>query len=223
MDLVKIKETEAHGQAQIINGVASDLRTYGSCDIADNAEKLISSSHEQLAGCQTEVKALNKAVEILVGLRERIEASPDRLQNYLRGFIPDLMKLLNTKDLAALETLSSQDALLLLSLQRPSLVYAEQEAKDAEKQAELEVTIEQQKREVWKEAELHLANVLEQVNAEKSEEFEERVNGLKQEFALQLREELTAQQEAHQQLIAEENAKLEAELALQHQANMEIK
>jgi len=61
------------------------------------------------------------------------------------------------------------------------------------------------------------------VNAEKSEEFNERVHELKREFALQLREELTAQQEAHQQLIAEENAKLEAELALQHQANMEVK
>ena len=138
-----------------INAVITDLRAHGASEIADRAEQLILASHEQLTSCQSEMNNLNTISHILSGLRERIECSPVSLQTYLRGFIPDLMKLLTSGDLKGLESLSAHDALMLLSLQRPSLVYADQEAKDAERRAEFDVLLEQQKVEVLKEAGEH--------------------------------------------------------------------
>jgi len=220
--LVKTKESEVKSQVDNMSTVIVDLRTHGDSEVADKAEKLIATSHEQLGGCEAEMCGLMRTVDILLGLRERIDASPERLQTYLRGFVPDLLKLLGS-GAVDLDSLSIQDALLMLSLERPSLVYAQQELRDAEKQVEFEAILQQQKEEVFKEAESHLGNVLEQVQSEKSEELEERVLELKEEHANHLAQQLQAQEEQHQQLLREEAAKLEAELAEQHRVELEAK
>jgi len=219
MDLVTIKEGEVQTQVKSINALVSDIRTHEKekeNEIADKAEQLISTSSDQLATCQTELDVLRHNVEVLRSLRQRIEASPDKLQNYLRGFVPDLIKLMALKEgVDDVGGLSGADALLLLSLNRPVLLHAQQEVRDAEKRVEFETLLEQQKEEVKKEAQQHFDNVLQTVVLEKEEELNVRVEEVQREHTDTLAQELHLRDEAHKEHLRDEADKLQTQLQAQ--------
>lgn len=220
IDLVRAKETEVNSQVKNLKELICNIREYELSDIADKTEKLIVSSNESLYWVESEIELLTNKLNILLGFQRQLEGSPEKLQKYLNAFIPDFIKLLNSKEVD-IQNLCNEDALLLLTLRRTELVYAEVQEKEAELNIQFEATLKKEGENIRKEATEHLNTVIEKLEADKNNELNEKVNDLERLHKHHLQKELEIQYEAHQQEICDANAKLESELTAQLKTELE--
>jgi len=223
IDLVKVKEIEISSQIKSVTDLIVSLRSFGSSDIANLAEELIASATEHLHSCESEIETAKNKLNFLLGYQQRIKGSPELVQEHLEGFTPDLIKLLNIKQYKGMEELSNDDALLLFSLQRPELIYAEVQLKEEEKQKEFEALIQKQREDLAKQAELMVGSEIEKVEAHKDNVLDSKVLELNELYENNLKEELRIQSEADQQHLENTTAALKEELDSLHLSEMNSK
>merc|ERR1712226_1472785 len=111
-------------------------------------------------------------------------------------------------------------ALLMLSLKRPELIYAEVKLREKELKTKFEATLDQQKEELLKEAEKNLNDALEILALSKDNEMKIKTEELITFHQNHLQEELKAQAEANQVAQEMELSKQAEELTLKHGEEM---
>lgn len=220
VELVKAKEAEAKLQMGKLQELIQDVRELGPNVIADKTESLISVSAENLNWGENQMKSANQKLKFLHDFQKRVDGSVEKLKVYLDGFTPDLIKLLQLEKFVEEQDLSNEDALLMLSLKRPELIYEEVQKKEEELKKEFELSLEKQKTDILKQAEQHLNNALEFLEMNKDAETKQKLEDLMEFHANHLQEELTALAEAHDVKLVTEIEKHGSELKAKHEREM---
>merc|ERR1712080_220239 len=158
------------GDSQVKNmkELINVLRKYGTSEIADKAEDMIVSSNESLVYIESEIELLTKKKNLLLEFQRQLDKSPEQLQKHLHAFLPDLTKLVQLRQMD-IRNLSDEDALLMLTLRRTELIYAEQQIKEKEQNLQFEATLREEVENTRIEADVHLKNVLEKLEVEKND------------------------------------------------------
>jgi len=213
--------TEVDSQVKNMKELINVLRKYGTSEIADKAEDMIVSSNESLVYIESEIELLTKKKNLLLEFQRQLDKSPEQLQKHLHAFLPDLTKLVQLRQMD-IRNLSDEDALLMLTLRRTELIYAEQQIKEKEQNLQFEATLREEVENTRIEADVHLKNVLEKLEVEKNDEIEEKVAELKQLHERYLNEELKIQYEAHQQAVVDASEKVKSEMAAHYKRELDL-
>jgi len=218
--LVKAKEAEAKLQMDKLLELIKDVREFGTNEVADRAESLITIAAESLNWGENELVIAKDKLDFLHEFQKRVEGSPEKLKVYLNEFTPDLIKLLQLEKFVEAKNLSNEDALLMLSLKRPEIIYDEVKRREEEMKKEFELSLEEQKNNLLNQAEKSLKNAMELLELNKDDEMKGKIEELILFHANHLQEELNTQADAHAITLETELANHEAELTLRHQADL---
>lgn len=215
------KERELKVELEGLMELMKSVRQAGFSEVATRTEELVKLCKEKLDSVHNEMQKAEGELKFFLDFQAVVENAAPKLQEELKRFTPDLLKLMKLRE--EFQDLSLKEALLALALKRPEVFQGKASEDTVANSEKFTDVIAKQKEELKKRSEENLKSEISRIETEMDLKLQSKVKDVESHYENEILAQLKRQASAHNEHLAEELAKKSSEVTAMLKDEMNTK